>query len=134
MTKLMFDSSIWIDFLNGRNTSKTKLLLENLNNDEEINICPLIIQEVLQGIKDDNHHKNIKQLLFRLQLLNMDFYESAIGAADIYRSLRKKGATVRKTNDCYISFFAIQFNLSLVHSDKDFDIIAKYTDLKIYKD
>ncbi len=133
MTNLIFDSSVWVDFLNGKNTSKTKLLLEHLNNDEEINICPLIIQEILQGIRDDNHYKNIKKLLFRLKLLDLGFYETAIGAADIYRSMRKKGATIRKINDCYISFFAVKFNLLLVHNDKDFDVIAKYTDLKIYK-
>jgi predicted nucleic acid-binding protein len=67
------------------------------------------------------------------QLLQLDSYFVADEAASLYRSLRAKGITIRKPNDCIISFYAIHFKLMLAHNDTDFDKIAKYTSLKIYK-
>ncbi|MFC1462937.1 PIN domain-containing protein [Verrucomicrobiota bacterium] len=48
-----------------------------------------------------------------------------------YRALRKKGVTVRKPVDCMIASVAIEHGLSLLHNDRDFDHIAKYSKLKI---
>ncbi len=68
-----------------------------------------------------------------VNFLNLDGYFVAEEAAKIYRTLRKKGITIRKPNDCIIAFYAIHFNLKLVHNDSDFDKIAKHTKLKIHK-
>jgi predicted nucleic acid-binding protein len=59
--------------------------------------------------------------------------QAAVGSADLYRSLRKKGLTIRKCNDCLIAFYAIEFSTALVHSDSDFDLISKHTKLKTWK-
>jgi predicted nucleic acid-binding protein len=55
----------------------------------------------------------------------------AIEAANLYRKLRKKGITVRKPNDCLIAVYAIRNNIALLQDDKDFQLIAKYSKLKI---
>jgi predicted nucleic acid-binding protein len=68
-----------------------------------------------------------------LDYVNYEPYESAIKAAQLYRSLRRKGITIRKANDCVIAALCIEFDIPLFHSDKDFDNIAKYSALKIYK-
>jgi len=47
---------------------------------------------------------------------------------------RKSGITVRSTIDLLIAQIAIENNLFLLHSDKDFDFIASVIkELKIYK-
>ncbi len=43
------------------------------------------------------------------------------------------GVTIRKANDCLIASICIENNIPIFHNDKDFDNIAKYTSLKIYK-
>ena len=53
------------------------------------------------------------------------------GAADLYRSLRKNGITIRKSNDCLIAYYAISFAVSLVHTDRDVDLLAKHSGLKV---
>ncbi len=130
---MLFDTSIWVDFSRGRSTSKVDLLQQGIYNDRPVVICPPIYQEVLQGIREDNQYNELKELLISIDFLYLDGYLAAEGSADIYRTLRKKGITIEKPNDCLIAFYAIHFKLALVHNDSDFDRIAKHTSLKIYK-
>ncbi len=56
-----------------------------------------------------------------------------LAAADIYRSLRRKGITVRKSVDCMIAAVAIEFDLPLLHNDRDFDPIEAHCGLRAVK-
>jgi predicted nucleic acid-binding protein len=131
MQPVIFDSTIWIDYLNGTITKETDLLYNYLENDHKIYVCPVIVQEVLQGIKEDKQHSEVKEIFSYLNLLTIDHMVASIGAAELYRTLRKKGLTIRKSNDCMIAFYALYFDLPLIHNDKDFNIISKHTPLKI---
>ena len=131
MDPVLVDTSVWIDFFKGVENSKTKLVKDYLEMEYPVFICPLILQEVLQGVRNDNDYKSVKKNLMNLEMLLIDQIESAAGAADLYRALRKKGVTIKKSNDCMIAFYAIYFGVTLVHNDSDFNLIAKETDLKI---
>lgn len=136
MADIIVDSSVWIDFFNSKASAQIedlKSVLINAASKSPFNILPVIMQEVLQGIEDDKFYTIVKENLFGLDLVEFDHYEMVIRAADLYRFLRKKGVTIRKANDCLIASICIQNNFSLLHNDKDFDNIAKYTSLKIYK-
>jgi len=133
MDALLVDTSVWIDFFRGRKTSETQMLYELVENDEPVLLCPIIIQEILQGIKNDNDFIRIKESLLSFSILSMDPVESAAGAAELYRVLRKKGTTIRKSNDCLIAFYAIYYNVKLLHKDIDFEKIAGNSDLKTVK-
>jgi predicted nucleic acid-binding protein len=133
MQILLFDTSIWIDYLSGQETSKVNLLDEYLLNTDVLQICPPIIQEILQGIRQDEQFSKIKKNLDRLLCLQIDAKEAAFGAAELYRNLRKKGITIRKPNDCLIAFYAISFDVELVHKDSDFDLMLDHTPIKIYQ-
>src|SRR5690606_29106499 len=106
---LIFDTSVWINFLNKKNTPETELLETYILEDAEVLITPTILQEILQGVRDDSKYSQIKETLSYFQLLEIPAYQSAIGAAGLFRSLRKQGVTVRKSNDCLIAYFAIWF-------------------------
>ena len=64
-------------------------------------------------------------------MLMLDPVEAAIGAANLYRMLRKKGVTIRKPNDCLIAQYAIFYDIPVLHSDVDFDQIARHSPLRI---
>jgi predicted nucleic acid-binding protein len=136
MPKLIVDSSIWIDFFNKKISSQTShlkgLLITNAETSPII-ILPVIMQEVLQGIENNLFFNVVKENLQGLDYLDYGAYEIAIRAAQLYRHLRKKGITINKANDCLIATFCIEFNIPLLHNDKDFNNIAKHTSLKIYK-
>jgi len=133
MQILLFDTSIWIDYLRGQETSKVNLLDEYLLNTDVLQICPPIIQEILQGIRQDEQFSKIKKNLDRLLCLQIDAKEAAFGATKLYRNLRKKGITIRKPNDCLIAFYSISFDVELVHNDSDFDLMIDHTPIKIYQ-
>lgn len=126
------DTSTWINYYNAVEDENSELV-NKLIDDDEIIILPVILQETLQGIKEDNIFNLTKDLLLSYHYLNIDPVYSAIRAAELYRFLRKKGLTIRKPNDCLIAASCIEFNIPLLHNDKDFDNIAKHTSLKIYK-
>jgi predicted nucleic acid-binding protein len=126
---ILFDTSVWIDFFTGKLTTESTLLTDYIENNCPIFICPVIVQEVLQGVRNDKDYMLIKESFLALILLNEDPLEAAIGAADIYRKLRKKGLTIRKSNDCLIAWFAIKNSLHVVHCDRDFDVILENIDL-----
>ena len=130
---MLFDSSVWIDYFHGAKTHQTEALDKIFEFVLKGYTCPTIFQEVLQGIKDDENYLAVKESIMRFSFLQLDSYFVTEEAAKMYRMLRKKGITIRKPNDCIIAFYAIHFNLKLVHHDSDFDKIAKHTKLKIYR-
>lgn len=130
---LIFDTSVWIDFFRNDDSEKTELLAAYIENNEQILLVPTIIQEILQGIREDAQFKHMKDILSYMAVLQLPPVDAAIGAAELYRSLRKKGLTIRKSNDCLIAYYAITFSTRLVHSDSDFDLIGRHSHLKTWK-
>ncbi len=128
--KTIIDTSVWIEFFRGKNTRQV-LLTENLISNNNVVLIPVIIQEILQGVVTEKDYEKVKELITGFDIINGHSVEAAIGAADIYRLIRKKGATMRKSNDCLIAWYGLKYKCSLLHNDKDFDIIAKFFSLKI---
>lgn len=128
----LYDSSVWIDFKKGVSSPQTDQLDHDLLFNQ-VCICPIIIQEVLQGIRLDREFSQPKVDFLRLSVLAWNATEAAISAAELYRFLRQRGATIRKPNDCLIAAFALHFEVELCHNDRDFDLIATHTSLKIWK-
>lgn len=126
---VLVDSSVWIDYFNGKMTWQTEILDQMLL---QIPIITgdLILTEVLQGFKVDREYKKAKKALSVLSCKQMGGYELAVDSADNYRKLRKKGVTARKTIDVIIGTFCISRNIPLLHDDKDFEPMIKYLSLK----
>jgi hypothetical protein len=129
---IIVDSSVWIDHFNGIINKETNLIHELIFQNKVL-LLPIILQEILQGIREDNLFVEIKKNFLAFDFIEYDQIEMSIEAAAIYRSVRKKGITVRKPNDCLIAAICIKNNISLLHKDKDFNQIAKHTSLQIYK-
>lgn len=123
------DSSVWIDYFNGKNTKQTNLL-DSLLGTELIVIGDLILTEVLQGFQNDKDFKIAMALFDSLIFKQMLGKDLAIKSAENYRYLRKNGITVRKTIDVMIATFCIDNNLPLLHSDRDFGLLEKYLGLE----
>ena len=127
---ILIDSSVWIDYFNGRKTWQTDLL-ENLFSNVPIIIGDLILTEILQGFRSDNDYKTAKSFLSDLPFRQMGGYQVAVQSAQNYRALRKKGVTVRKTIDVIIGTYCILEDLPLLHSDRDFEPMVSHLSLKI---
>ena len=123
------DSSVWIDYFNGKPSPETNLLDTSLGKDP-ITMGDIMLAEVLQGFRSDQHFSIANNLMLSLDLVPMLNTSIALQSAENYRKLRRKGATVRKTTDCIIATWCIENGLPLLHCDKDFQPFHDYLDLE----
>ena len=126
---VLVDSSVWVDYFNGRITRETDTL-DSLLGSEPVAIGDLILAEVLQGFRGDADYVAAKALLASLTIYDLLGASLAIKTADNYRALRKRGITVRKTVDAIIATFCIERRIPLLYSDRDFDPFVKHLALK----
>ena len=106
------------------------LLESSIDQRVDLCLCGVILTEVLQGILDDEQHKRTESILSSLTTLPMD-QSTFLLAANIYRTLRSRGITMRNSVDCVIAAVCIEGRAHLLHSDGDFDHIADVFDLQV---
>ena len=129
---IVVDSSVWIDYFNGQMNAATDLLDDLLGN-EPILIGDLIYAKVLQGFQKDGDYVQAKKLFESLTFGEMLGKDIALRSVDNYRTLRKKGVTIRKTIDMIIGTFCIETNMPLLHQDRDFDPMEKHLRLRVVR-
>jgi len=128
---IFLDSTVLIDYFNGRNNWQVDIL-DSILGKELVAIGDYVLTEVLQGFRSDKDFQKAKTILLSFPCFEIGGKEMALQSANNYRYLRKKGVTVRKTIDTMIATFCIENKLTLLHNDKDFDPFSKYLKLKVY--
>ena len=68
---ILVDSSVWIEYFNGKKNSHTDYLDEILGS-ELVGIGDLMIAEVLQGFRSDSVFKTAKSLLVDLPIFEIN--------------------------------------------------------------
>ena len=117
---IIVDTTVWIDYLSGRDNSETDYLDRELSR-QRLGLTDLILCETLQGLPDERSFTRVLQELRKFELFETGREEMAILAARNFRRLRQHGRTVRKTIDCLIATFCLHHGHSLLHRDRDFD-------------
>ena len=78
----------------------------------------------------------VERHLRAFPLLRLDGLDDFVLTADLYRTARAAGVTVRKTIDCLIAAPCVRTGAPtgapLLHCDADFDRLAKCTPLRVY--
>lgn len=127
---ILVDTSVWIDWLLDHDTLAAQTLDSLLDEPGAIVLCDRIVQEVVQGIRDDAEAREVERRLRVFECLDTGGVALALASAELYRKLRKKGITIRSSNDVVIAALCIQHSLALLHNDRDFDLLAKHTALR----
>ena len=125
---ILVDTSVWIDYFNGKNNQYTDSLDTGLS-EGIVAIGDLILLEILQGFKTDKDFRRAKATLGTLEQYEMFGRQMSVICADNYRTLRKKGITIRGTADVIIASFCIEHQIPLLFSDRDFRPFVKYLGL-----
>lgn len=127
---ILADTTVWVDFFHGNDTPQVAELESCIASGEDICLCGVILTEILQGIRDDSEYARTLALFDSFPLLPMERHTFVI-AVELYRTLRKRGITIRKTIDCLIAAVAIEHDIPLLHNDGDFDPMEKFCGLKV---
>lgn len=129
---ILVDSSVWINHFNGNVTPAVGWLRAQFDaGKSELMVADFVLLEVLQGFCEDRDFELARQWLTRLPIVEIGGEHMAIKAAAHYRTLRKKGSTIRKPVDCLIATFCIEEGFTLLHDDRDFDPFAAYLGLRV---
>jgi predicted nucleic acid-binding protein len=132
MDKTLADASAWIDYFSPYNKSIYAAMLQHLiDGHYPIYICPVIYQEVLQGMREEKRFEFAKKTLLSYNIADIPLMDATDYAVDLFRTLRRKGITIRKPNDCLVAAYAILGDMYLLHNDRDFTEIAKGSALKL---
>lgn len=129
---ILVDSSVWIDFFNGRPSNAADKLDELLGR-EMLATGDLMLAEVLQGFSTERDFRTARKILTSLPIVNIVDRAIALQAAVNYRRLRRRGITVRKLPDMLIATCCIERQLSLLHADRDFDPCERHLGLRVVR-
>ena len=131
MTTVLPDSSAWVELLQGTGSPVHLALRQLVRSESEILVTEPVVMEVLAGARTERQATKLRTaiLVYPLaKVFGLDDYESA---AAIRRACRAGGETVRSTLDCLIAAVAIREGASVLHLDRDFDAIARHTELEV---
>lgn len=124
------DTSVWINYFNGLISPATNRL-DLLLAEDGLLMPDIVLLELLQGFRSNKDFQTANDLFAPLPKVSVLSPEKAVKAAELYRLLRKKGITIRKSNDILIASWCISNNIPLLHNDRDFDQIAMVMPLQI---
>lgn len=124
---VLVDTSVWI--LTFRRNSP--LDLEGFVAFDEIVTCLPVIQEILQGFREERAFRAARQALLALPILESPLEDVVfLEAATLYRSARRAGITIRSSADCLIAACALRADVEVLHSDRDFAHLARISPLR----
>jgi predicted nucleic acid-binding protein len=126
---ILVDSSVWIDFFNGRESRETDLLALLLRR-RILLTGDLILAEVLQGFRQERDVAAARRALLSLAYADIVGKEVALASAANYRLLRRHGVTARKTVDVIIATFCVRNGQVLLHADRDFEPMTEHLGLR----
>lgn len=127
-TVILVDTSVWIEHF--RRSSRFDLE-SALDLDEAVTCLP-VVQEVLQGFDDQSAYNLACEAMLAFPMVESPLSDEVfLLAVDLYRSARRAGLTVRSSVDCLIGACALKNTLTVLHHDRDFDVLARISPLQV---
>ncbi|HZI65928.1 MAG TPA: PIN domain-containing protein, partial [Thermoanaerobaculia bacterium] len=113
---LLVDTSIWIEIFR----RSPRVRLEELTEMDDVATCLPILQEVLQGFRDEGAYRVAREAMLALPIVESPLDQTVFeDAVSLYRAARRAGLTIRSGVDCVIAACAIRNNLTVLHHDRD---------------
>jgi predicted nucleic acid-binding protein len=125
---ILVDTSIWVEVFR----KPSRVQLEDVGEIKEIVTCLPVVQEVLQGFREEWAYRVARKSMLALPIAEAPLrIEVFLEAAELFRSARRAGLTVRSSVDCLIATCALRNGLTVAHCDRDFDLLARVSPLAV---
>jgi predicted nucleic acid-binding protein len=121
----LVDTSAWIEFLR-RTGSPTNLEVRRLVHERpsQVALTEPVVMELLAGPTAPAAVARLEKLVGGLPLIPVDALADYRTAAAAFRAVRVGGNTVRSLVDCLIAAVAARTGTTLVHQDRDYELLA----------
>lgn len=124
---ILVDTSVWIATFR----ASGPLDLEAVLDFDVIVTCLPVVQEVLQGFRDEGVFRRAREAMLALPIVESPLAGDVIShAVELYRGARRSGWTVRSSVDCLIAACAIRNDLEVLHLDRDYRALAQVSPLR----
>jgi hypothetical protein len=124
---ILLDTSAWVEVFRKR----SRIRLEAAIALEEVVTCLPVIQEVLQGFRDEAAFRKARLAMFAFPVLESPLSRLVFeDAVRLYRAARRAGLTIRSSVDCLIAACALRHDVEVVHIDRDFAALARVSALR----
>jgi predicted nucleic acid-binding protein len=111
---ILVDSSVWIDFFNGRSAPTVDRLAELLQDGgAPLGLPDLVLFEVLRGFRDEQDFQAARRALHALPIVEIGGEDNALRAAHHYGALRAAGVTVRSPVDVLLASYCMAIGTSM---------------------
>lgn len=124
---VLIDTSAWIEYLNRTGSAVNVAVRRQLRDGAAT--TDIVLMEVLAGTNDPARLASWVRLLNRCEFVAQESRIDAEAAAHLYRRCRRAGETPRKLTDCLIAAVALRNDITVLHQDRDFEVIARHTEL-----
>jgi predicted nucleic acid-binding protein len=125
------DSSAWIEEFRGTGSGVHLAMRDLLASGGEIAVTEPVVMELLAGARSKPELRATRVRLLSFTMLRVQDLVTYERASAVWRACRLAGEPVRNTLDCLIAAVAIREGVTILHADRDFDVIARHTDLQI---
>jgi hypothetical protein len=123
---LLVDTSIWVEIFR----KPPRLRLEDVTELDEVATCLPIVQEVLQGFRDERAFRTAREAMLALPIVESPMGQPVFEeAVSLYRAARRGGLTIRSGVDCLIGVCAMRHGLTVLHHDRDFGLLERISSL-----
>jgi predicted nucleic acid-binding protein len=128
---MLVDTSAWIEWLRATGSPLDLLLTSALKGGDPLFVTGIVVQEVLQGGRDERHVSELQQLLATCRWSDPVYPETYEHAADLFRRCRAAGRAVRGTVDCLIAAVALERDVEVLAHDRDFRALRDICGLRL---
>ncbi|MEX2555790.1 MAG: PIN domain nuclease [Actinomycetota bacterium] len=129
---IVADSSAWIEHLRGTDHPAGRALERLFARDVQVAVTEIVVMELLAGAEPGPPRGVLRERLVNLPMLTLAGLADFEAAAYIFQSCRRAGETLRGMTDCLVAVPAIRAGAEILHNDRDFDMIARHSPLKIH--
>lgn len=130
---IVIDSSAWIELYRDSGHPVAITVERLLEQDRPIAVTEVVAMELLAGARSETEAQELHARLLGFEFLTLAGLADFERAASLYRACRRGGETIRRMTDCLIAVPAIRAGAAVLHKDRDFDAIARHSDLRVYQ-
>ena len=124
---ILVDTSIWIAVFRRQHPLDLAAVVPI----DDVVTCLPVMQEVLQGFRDDRAWRVARDAMFNMTVLENPIAGSLREeAGPLCRAALGQGVTIRSSADCLIAACALRHAAEVLHRDRDFTSLARVSALR----
>jgi predicted nucleic acid-binding protein len=129
---ILVDTSAWVEYLRATGSPAHVTLRRLVAEAGPVATTDAVLLELLSGATSERAAADLRDMLLHFPSLSTRAPSDFEDAAAVARTCRRGGDTPRSQLDCLITAVALRNDAEVLHRDRDFDMIARHTTLRIY--